>query len=93
MGELIKLDDFRKSNELEEDYLKFLSHVNKFVKIPTNVPELARCFYFTLRYLEGNINCFEILTLIKNLPPQDIADMKTQLLSYLDSLSAELQKL
>ena len=93
MGEIVKLEDFRKSNELEEEYLKFLTNINKFVKIPTNVPELARCFYFTLRYLEGNINCLEILSLIKNIPEDDIQEMKKQLLMYLDGLVSDLQKL
>lgn len=92
MGKIVSLDDFRKSNEIEEEYLKFLSHVNKFMKIPTNIPELARAFYFTLRYLEGNVNCFEILSVIKNLPPDEVDELRNHLTSYLDSLSNDLKK-
>jgi len=92
MGEVVSLDAFRNNNKLEEEYLQFLSHVNKFVKIPTNIPELAKCFYFTLRYLEGNINCFTILSLIKNMPPEDVEDLRTQIITYLDGLSNDLQK-
>lgn len=92
MAEIINLDDFRKANEIEEDYLKFLTHVNKFVKIPTNIPELSRCFYFILRYLEGTVNALEILSVIKNLPENEVYELKNQIIKYLDGLSADLRK-
>lgn len=92
MGKVVNLDDFRKSNELEDEYLKFLSHVNKFVKIPTNIPELSRAFYFILRYLEGTINCFEILSVIKNLPQDEVSQLRQHLTAYLEGLSDDLQK-
>lgn len=92
MADIINLDDFRKSNELEEEYLKFLTHTNKFVKVPTNIPELARCFYFTLRYLEGNINAFDILTILKPLPENEVAELKEMLVKYLTGLLEDLNK-
>ena len=92
MGNVVSLDDYRKSNELEEEYLKFLSHVNKFNKIPTDIPELMKCFYFTLRYLEGTVNCFEILSIIKGLDDSQIQDIKVNVGTYLESILQDLKK-
>ena len=40
MGDIINLKDYKESAVLEEEYLKFLTHVNKFVGIPTTIPEI-----------------------------------------------------
>lgn len=92
MGELVSLEEYRKSNSLEEEYLKFLSHVNKFNKVPTDIPELMKCFYFTLRYLEGTVNCFEILSVIKGLRDEQIQDIKVNVGNYLESILHDLRK-
>ena len=69
MGDIINLKDYKESAVLEEEYLKFLTHVNKFVGIPTTIPELAKTFYFTLRYLEGSVNCLDMLSISQNIIP------------------------
>ena len=45
MGDVVKLEDYRIGYSLEEDYQKFLVHVNKYNGIPTNTMELCQCFY------------------------------------------------
>lgn len=89
---VINLEDYRKSNEMEEDYLKFLSHVNKFMKVPTTIPETVRAFYFTLRYLEGTINAFSILSIIKYMPEEQITEVKNMVINYMSSLIDDLKK-
>lgn len=92
MSKVVNLDDYRKSNELEEEYLKFLTHVNKFVGIPTSVPELSKAFYFILRYMEGTINCFETLSILKPMPEQQMEEMRNMVITYLQGLTQDLQK-
>lgn len=92
MNKVVNLDDYRKSNQLEEEYLKFLTHVNKFVGIPTNVCELTKAFYFILRYMEGTINCFETLSILKPMPEKEMNEMRQMVVNYLNGLSQDLQK-
>lgn len=91
MGDVVKIDDYRKSQALEEEYLKFLSHVNKFVKTPTDIVELAKCFYFTLRYLEGNINCLEVLSLMNRVQSDQTVEMKNHVVQWMDRLTEDLK--
>lgn len=93
MGDLVKLEDYRQSNKLEEEYLQFLSHINKFMKIPTSIGEMARAFYFTLRYLEGTVNGLAILSLIKSMPQDELEEMKVMVTEYMDRLSADLKQI
>lgn len=92
MGEAVNLDEWRKMNNMEEDYLKYLTHVNKFLHVPTDVPDLIRCFYFTLRYLDGTVNAFEILSLVKQLPEEETTKMKEMVVDYLDSIKNQLMQ-
>lgn len=92
MGDIINLKDYKESAVLEEEYLKFLTHVNKFVGIPTTIPELAKTFYFTLRYLEGSVNCLDMLSILTTQPEQQIQEMKKMVRNYLEGLSEDLQK-
>ena len=82
MGDIINLKDYKESAVLEEEYLKFLTHVNKFVGIPTTIPELAKTFYFTLRYLEGSVNCLDMLSILTTQPEQQIQEMKKMVRNY-----------
>ena len=89
---VISLDEYRQCNNLEEDYLKFLSHVNKFIKPPTSIPETIKIFYLILRYLEGTINAFSILTLVKRVPPEMITETKEMVINHLQSLIDDLKQ-
>lgn len=92
MGDLINLEEYRQSNEMEKEYLKFLTHINKYLHIPTDVPELMKCFYFILRYLEGTVNAFEILSVVKRLPQDKVDEMRSMVLSYMDKIQSDLEK-
>lgn len=93
MGEVISLDAYRESNVLEEDYQKFLTHVNKFNGIPTTTADLARTFYFILRYLEGTVNCFSILSLLHPMPEKEMYEMKQMVLDYINGIKSDLETL
>lgn len=92
MGDLVNLDEYRQSNEMEKEYLKFLTYINKYLHIPTDVPELMKCFYFILRYLEGTVNAFEILSVVKRLPQDKVDEMRSMVLSYMDKIQRDLEK-
>lgn len=91
MGDVINIQDYKIGQSFEEDYQKFLVHVNKHNGIPTNTPELCKCFYNIMRYLEGTVNCFETLTLI-NGETKETEEMRLQIISWLDGISNDLKK-
>lgn len=91
MGKIINLNEYKDSKKIEDDYLKFLSYVNKYMKIPTNLPELVRCFYFILRYLEGTVNCFSILSVIKNIPDKEVEETRNMVINYLEDIINDLK--
>ena len=92
MGDLVNLDEYRQSNEMEKEYLKFLTYTNKYLHIPTDVPDLIRCFYFTLRYLEGTVNALDILSMVKPLPEKEIEELKAHVIEQLDEIKTSLMK-
>lgn len=92
MGEIVNLEEYKQSKVLEEEYLKFLTYTNKFVGIPTSIPELMRAFYLILRYLEGTINCFETLSILKPMSEKDVSSLRQMVIEYLQGLQQELQK-
>ena len=49
-------------------------------------------FYFTLRYLEGSVNCLDMLSILTTQPEQQIQEMKKMVRNYLEGLSEDLQK-
>lgn len=77
---------------MEQEYLKFLTHINKYLHVPTDVPELIKSFYFVLRYLEGTVNAFEILSVVKRLPQDKVDEMRSMVLSYMDKIQRDLEK-
>ena len=91
MNNVVDLNTYRNLN-LEEEYLKFYSYVRKYMRIPTNVPELARDFYFILRFLEGSMNCLESLSLAKRLPENEVEEMKQMIYGFLDQISDDLKQ-
>lgn len=92
MGKVINLEEYRQSNKLEDEYQEFYSHVRKYLKLPTTVPEMIKSFYFTLRYLEGTINAFDVLTLAKRVPEEQIEEMRVMITSELDRIANDLKK-
>lgn len=91
MGQLINLQEFKESKNYEKEYLKFLTYINKYLSIPTDVPSLAKNFYFTLRYLEGTMNCLSILSMVKQFDPKLVEEMKTMIGSYLQEIQDQLK--
>ena len=90
MGDLIKIQDYKDSKGLEEEYQKFLVYVNKFIGIPSKPPEIVKAFYLCLRYLEGTINCLQTLDalgLISDIESHEIHEMVS---TYLKGLETEL---
>lgn len=92
MGKIINLEAYRQSDKIEDEYQEFYSHVRKYLKLPTTVPEMIKSFYFTVRYLEGTINAFDVLTLAKRVPEDQIDDMRVMITSELDRLANDLKK-
>ena len=92
MGKVINLDDYRQSAKLEDEYQQYYSHVRQYLKLPTSIPELIKSFYFTLRYLEGTVNAFDVLTLAKRVPEEDIDEMRVMITSELDRIANDLKK-
>lgn len=91
MDNIVNLEDYRKCQDLEKEYQQFLVHVNKYVGIPTSTPELCKCFYYIIRYLEGTVNCFETLSLI-NGETEISGQLRHHLSTWLDEISNSLKK-
>ncbi len=92
MGDVINLSDYRDSAKLEEEYLQFLTHVTKMVKTPMSIPELSKACYLSLRYLEGNINCLNILSMLKSGTSEEAEDLKRMICLYMEELLNDLNK-
>lgn len=89
---VINLDEYRQFNKMEKDYQAFLTYVNKMLKIPKDVPSLARCFYFILRYLEGTVNCMFLLSILPNIPQTQTFELKKMVIQYLEGILEDLKK-
>lgn len=97
MGIIVDFKKFREdkiaSDRLEEKYLKYLSHVNKFNGVPTTFDKALEAMYFTLRYLEGTVNGLSILVAlgVSNLSRTEIDSMKGMLLSWIDDIRENIK--
>ena len=91
-NKVVDLATWKQCKNVEEDYLSFLTYINKYLKPPTSMPDLIRTFYFTLRYLEGTVNALDILSLIKNLPEDQVETLKSHVINMLDEIKTSLTK-
>ena len=91
MGKLIDITEYLKCKNIEEDYQKFLTHVNKFIGIPKDVISLSKAFYCTLRYLEGTINCLAFLPLLKPVNEKYYKELKEQIIIWLEGILQDLK--
>ena len=97
MGIIIDFKKFREdkivSDRLEEKYLKYLTHVNKFNGVPTTFDKALEALYFTLRYLEGTVNGLSILMAlgVSNLSRSEVDNMKGMLLSWLKDIEENIK--
>lgn len=89
---VVDLKTWKQCSDIEEDYLNFLSHINKYLRVPTDIPDLTRSFYFTIRYLEGTVNALDILSMVKPLPEKELEELKTHVIEQLDEIKASLMK-
>ena len=81
MGKIIKISEYLEQQEIEKEYQNFLTQINRILKLPTDMPKLINAFYFTLRYLEGTVNSFIILSSLNKLS-YDIDEMNESLSAY-----------
>jgi hypothetical protein len=92
MGDIIDLNEYRKMTNVDSDYEKFITAVNKAVGIPTSFNEIIRSFYFGLRYLDGTINCFEILSMVNSFPPEHVEQLKKLVSDWVEEIKDTLGK-
>ena len=89
MAKLISIDEVDK---LEEEYQEFYSHVVKYLHVPVSASDIIKNFYFTLRYLEGTVNAFDIIASVSRLPEEDISDIKNMVSGYIQSILNDINK-
>ena len=90
MGKVINLNEFKESKQLENDYLKFLTYVNKYTGIPTNLVQLVRVFFLNLRWLEGSVNCLSVLSIVST-NDKEIEETKTMVIDYLNKIIEDIK--
>ena len=90
MGKVINLNEFKESKQLETDYLKFLTYVNKYTGIPTNLVQLVRVFFLNLRWLEGSVNCLSVLSIVST-NDKEIEETKTMVIDYLNKIIEDIK--
>lgn len=96
MGEVIDFTKYKSEKEdpLEQDYIKFLSHVNKLVGQPKTVEKCIQIIYFTLRYFQGTINCLNTLPILGVYCPREyIEQIKQTVLPWLNEISTTIKNL
>ena len=93
MGKLININEYLKQQEIEKDYQKFLTQINKLIPLPTDIPKLIKAFYFTLRYLEGNVNGFSLLSAFGKIPYKEANQLKTIVVNYLEDILEDLKSM
>lgn len=86
MGNVVDLQTYKDSKNYEEEYLKFLSYVNKYDGVPSDFHKLVKMFYFILRYLEGTVNCFTILSALGKIKEKDVQETREMVKGYLQSI-------
>ena len=79
-------EDKEKEQILEDNFLKFLTYVNKYVGIPTTFKKASEVIYYNLRYLEGTINCISMLQLFTKTNREEIEQFKKLTISWLESI-------
>lgn len=90
MGKVINLNEFKESKQLENDYLKFLTYVNKYTGIPINLAQLVRVFFLNLRWLEGTVNCLSVLSIV-SINDKEIEETKTMVIDYLNKIIEDIK--
>ena len=79
-------------NRLEDNYLKYLTHVNKFTGTPTTLDGVFEVFYYTIRYLEGTINALSVLKAINvHIPNTVFEEGKQKIITWLESIIEDLR--
>jgi hypothetical protein len=93
--DFIKFKETREdSNQLENNYLKFLTHVNQFLGIPSDMNKAFEVIYYNLRYLEGTINAISILSMLnRSIPRKDIEEGKIYLINWLNQIIEDIKNL
>lgn len=90
MNKIINLNEFREAKQLEDDYLKFLTYVNRYTGIPTDLISLIKVFFLNLRWLEGSINCLSVFSIVST-DDSNIEQTKTMLIDYLNKLIEDIK--
>lgn len=93
MGDIIDLNDYRQvHSNLEKEYLKELPFLQRHFGIPKDMDKLVKCFYFTLRYLEGNVNAFGMVTAFHKVPKPKVEEMKIKIIEWLEEIIEALKE-
>ena len=92
MGDVINLDEYRNSREIEEIYQEFVTYTNKFIGLPTDIIRATVILYCILRYMEGTINA---LNLLRDLDPNTdlskLDEIKEIAIPWLESILESLK--
>lgn len=89
-SKVINLNEYRESKQLENDYLKFLTYVNKYTGIPITLAQLVRVFFLNLRWLEGTVNCLSVLSIV-SINDKEIEETKTMVIDYLNKIIEDIK--
>ena len=90
MGKIIQISEYLERQEIEKDYQNFLTQINRILKLPTDLPKLINAFYFTLRYLEGTVNSFIILSSLNKLSYEETEQLRKIVIDYLENILKDL---
>ena len=91
--DFVRIDEFLLGKNLDREYEEFLTHVNKHMGIPTDVPSVAKAIYFTIRYLEGHLNALGILSLLGRVSEDDKHKLFVIMHQYIDSIHKDISSL
>lgn len=74
------------SEQLETEYLEFLPWIHKKLGVPTTLSSVLKTLFIVLRYLEGTINGFSIMTLITPIDRENIEEGKKLIIDWLENI-------
>lgn len=97
MGDIVDFNKKKliKENEktVEDEFMKFLTVVHEHYGVPHNTLQWFQHAYNSLRYFEGSLRCFPILSVISPLSVKDKEQLKQTLIIFLQELITEVEAL
>lgn len=91
MGDVIQFEAIKNGKQWEDEYPKFLGHIEKYFGTKTDPGTMFKRMYYAIRFLEGVVNSFMIFSLM-GIPIEENKRGKQFLIEWLEDIVDKLKQ-